>query len=251
MARVSGATRSDEWYTPPVYIEAARAVLGTIDLDPASCDAANATVKAARFYTKAQDGLVQPWQGRVWLNPPYGKLAQAFVAKLVVEHECGRVPAAIALLNSNSTDPPWFQPLWDYLLCFTRGRIRFISGDGHAKFRPQNGSVFVYLGPRPQNFIKEFDRFGEVVRRAGEPRLPAVAAPERHRRPTPSFAATDNGGPLLDYETAAAYLAVSERHVRELWAKRRLAGIKVGRSVRFLEADLDAFIVSNRVSAVR
>jgi excisionase family DNA binding protein len=60
---------------------------------------------------------------------------------------------------------------------------------------------------------------------------------------------SDDG--LLDYEAAAAYLAVTPRHVRELWEKRRLGAIKVGRSVRFSREDLDAFIVSNRVRAVR
>jgi excisionase family DNA binding protein len=58
-------------------------------------------------------------------------------------------------------------------------------------------------------------------------------------------------GHLLDYEAAARYLCTTPRHVRELWAKRQLAAVKVGRCVRFTKRDLDAFIVANRVSAVR
>ncbi|MGA3222102.1 MAG: helix-turn-helix domain-containing protein [Acidimicrobiales bacterium] len=56
---------------------------------------------------------------------------------------------------------------------------------------------------------------------------------------------------LLDYEAAAAYLCTTPRHVRELWARRQLAAIKVGRCVRFTKGDLDAFIAANRVSAAR
>lgn len=56
---------------------------------------------------------------------------------------------------------------------------------------------------------------------------------------------------LLDYEAAARYLCTTARHVRELWAKRQLAAIKVGRSVRFTKDDLDAFIAANRVHASR
>ena len=59
----------------------------------------------------------------------------------------------------------------------------------------------------------------------------------------------ENG--LLDYEFAARYLCTTTRHVRELWARRELAAIKVGRSVRFIKTDLDAFIAANRVRAVR
>jgi excisionase family DNA binding protein len=63
----------------------------------------------------------------------------------------------------------------------------------------------------------------------------------------------DHRGPggLLDYEAAARYLGTTPRHVRELWAKRYLAGVKVGRRVRFRIADLDAFIAAHRVPAVR
>jgi excisionase family DNA binding protein len=62
---------------------------------------------------------------------------------------------------------------------------------------------------------------------------------------------TDIRPGLLDYEAAAVYLCTTPRHVRELWAQRRLAAIKVGRSVRFSVDDLDIFIASHRVDRVR
>lgn len=61
----------------------------------------------------------------------------------------------------------------------------------------------------------------------------------------------DNGGGLLDYIAAAHYLCTTPRHVRELWASRHLAAIKVGRCVRFSKIDLDSFIAANRVRALR
>lgn len=57
-------------------------------------------------------------------------------------------------------------------------------------------------------------------------------------------------GRLLDLKGAAQYMDDTERHVRELWQSRRLAGVKVGRKVRFDLRDLDEFIERNRVGAV-
>jgi hypothetical protein len=155
---------SNEHYTPKKYIEAARNVLGVIDLDPASCEAANETVKAKRIFTTDQSGLKNEWQGRIWLNPPYGGLAGQFITKLGVELETGNVTAAIVLLNSHCTDAAYFKLLWDGLLCFTNHRINF-DGDG-TRSGSTHGSVFVYFGSNKEAFIKEFSHFGAVVVRA-------------------------------------------------------------------------------------
>jgi hypothetical protein len=75
---------SPEWYTPSPFVEAARKVMGGIDLDPASHEEANRTVKAARFFTEQDNGLAQMWSGRVFLNPP-GGLVSEFWVKLLLE----------------------------------------------------------------------------------------------------------------------------------------------------------------------
>ena len=56
---------------------------------------------------------------------------------------------------------------------------------------------------------------------------------------------------LLDWDNAGRYLGTSGRHVRKLWSERRIAGIRVGRLIRFRPEDLDAFIVANRVTPIR
>ena len=59
---------SDDWYTPAWIFDG----LGiTFDLDVAAPDGGAVNVPAARWFTVADDGLLQPWDGVVWCNPPY------------------------------------------------------------------------------------------------------------------------------------------------------------------------------------
>lgn len=160
-------TGENEWYTPARYIEAARAALGgEIDLDPASSFKAQATVKAAHFYDEATDGLAQEWAGRVWMNPPYAQpYIEQFVRKLVGEVEAGRIVAAVALTH-NYTDTSWFHCAAEACsaLCFTRGRIRFVSPEG-VEASPTQGQAFFYFGNEVDRFRRSFADIGFVVRR--------------------------------------------------------------------------------------
>ena len=152
------------WYTPGEYIEAARAVMGGIDLDPASCEVAQATVQAVRFFSKEQDGLAQLWQGRVWLNPPFETGAiDRFVAKLIADFKSGAIAQAVILTDS-ATDTRWFHDLANAarLVCFTKGRISFNSPITDSK-NPQRGQAFTYFGDRPAAFAARFKDFGLVV----------------------------------------------------------------------------------------
>lgn len=159
------SSESNEWYTPPIYIEAARSLMGGIDLDPASSDFANEAVDAARYFIAEDNGLEHEWRGRVWLNPPYrAGAAGEFCAKLLAEYGAGRVTEAVVLLNAHITETKWFAPLWDHLLCFTNHRINFISpaGSGNGS---THGSVFVYLGLQEKRFAELFSEFGYIVKR--------------------------------------------------------------------------------------
>ena len=147
---------SVEYYTPKTYVEAARRILGKIDLDPASCLEANKVVRATKFFTQADDGLKHEWHGRVWLNPPYNGKAGKFVDKLFSEYSAKQVTAAVVLVNAH-TDAAWFQPLWGAALCFVDHRVVF-KGD-----KPLHPSVIAYIGPNRNAFAREFSQFGAVM----------------------------------------------------------------------------------------
>jgi hypothetical protein len=145
-----GLNQTTNYITPPKYINLVREVLGEIDLDPASTLIANTIVGAKTFYTEREDGLNQPWFGRVFMNHPWGKGEKAckegcskrvcwdrgyhletttpsnqdWVQKLEAHYVIGSVEEAICLVAA-STSEKWFQPLYSYPICFTDHRIAF------------------------------------------------------------------------------------------------------------------------------
>jgi phage N-6-adenine-methyltransferase len=161
---VTNNSGENEWYTPPEYIDAARSVMGDIDLDPASSDFANRTIKAKRYHTMQDDGLVHAWAGRVWMNPPYsGDLVGRFITKLCQHLDAAEVTQAVVLVN-NATETAWFQSLLQRAsaVCFPKGRIRYLDRTGQVKQSPLQGQAFVYFGPDRDAFSLVFSRFGEV-----------------------------------------------------------------------------------------
>lgn len=160
-------SESNEWYTPKQYVDGVRQVLGEIDFDPASSEIANQTVMARQIFTLKEDGLMQKWHGRVFLSPPYGfrgneSNQKLWSKKLIEEWSRGKVSEAILLANA-MTASKWFQPLWDYTLCFTNHQIRFYRPDGSIGNQPTHASVFVYLGQNRERFTDVFSLFGSIV----------------------------------------------------------------------------------------
>lgn len=157
---VSFNSGENEWYTPPEYIEAARSVMGSIDLDPATSDIANKTVQASHYYTAEMNGLERPWFGNVWMNPPYSSdKIGAFVDKLVIERP--NIDGAIVLVN-NATETAWFIKLIGIAsaVCFPRGRVKFIDTQGNSSGAPLQGQAVIYIGNSVDRFCDEFSRFG-------------------------------------------------------------------------------------------
>lgn len=157
-------TGDQESYTPELYIEAARTVMGSIDCDPASNEMAQKTVKAGVFFTKENDGLKQKWEGNIFLNPPYShpEVSQ-FVDKLLSELSDGQ---QAILLTNNNTDTVFFHKAirQSTALCFTKGRISFYKADGETKTSPTNGQTFFYFGSNIDSFVQVFSEFGILMK---------------------------------------------------------------------------------------
>jgi hypothetical protein len=161
--RTSG-TGDNEWFTPVEYVDRVCAVLGEIDLDPASHPLAQERINAKRFFTKEDDGLKHDWDKIVFCNPPYGRgQIDAFVAKLIDELSAGRVKQA-NLLTNNSSETDWFLRAGKACaaICFTLGRVRFYNAGRPDDDAPLQGQAFFYFGDDPERFAKVFGEVGLV-----------------------------------------------------------------------------------------
>jgi ParB family chromosome partitioning protein len=163
---------SKEHYTPAHIVELARATMGCIDLDPASCPMANEVVKANHFFSQAMDGLSQDWWGNVFVNPPGGKIrnrsSQAvWWDKLQQEYLAGRIVQAV-FVGFSLEILAQRQSILDYPFCIPSGRIRFLTQlDGLLVENPNptHANVLVHLPQRPNvttsRFLSLFSQLGQ------------------------------------------------------------------------------------------
>lgn len=152
----------NEWYTPSEFIESARIVMGSIDLDPASSAIANERVKASIFYTKEDNGLEKEWSGNVWMNPPYAQpLIQLFSDRVAEQFAAGNIIQAIVLVN-NGTETKWFQTMAFHssAVCFPKSRIKFLDPEGNPG-APLQGQAILYFGDNGKSFANEFMQYGK------------------------------------------------------------------------------------------
>lgn len=173
--RAEHLCESSEWYTPTAIVEAARAVLGAIDLDPATCVAANRNVRATNIYTVADDGLdpANAWNGRVFLNPP--NPAGPFWKRLVADHAARRVSSAVYVaysIEQLQQVQAWTPaaPLSSWPICIARRRVRFLQEseqvglDGERSLvpgaSPTHASAIVGVGVDVDRFRTAFAGIG-------------------------------------------------------------------------------------------
>jgi hypothetical protein len=126
---------NDEWLTPPSILRA----LGPFDLDPCA-PIARPWDMAKNHYTKNDPGLLRPWEGRVWLNPPYGLQTKGWLKRLA-DHGNG-----IALIFARIETEMFFSQVWNRAdaLLFIEGRLYFYHVDG-TKARANSGAPSVLI----------------------------------------------------------------------------------------------------------
>lgn len=175
----SAASKTDEWLTPPAIIDALGGA-DSFDLDPCA-PVVQPYPTAKSVFTRVDNGLLKPWRGRVWLNPPYNTVALTKWLARLSDHGVGT-----ALIFARTETDAFFRYVWQpaSAVLFIRGRINFHYPDGRraeansgapsvlCAYGERDAEVlagcgidgqFVELGPKARNRLGELALMGEPV----------------------------------------------------------------------------------------
>ena len=137
---------NDEWLTPPYIIKA----LGEFDLDP--CSPIKRPWDTAKHHFSIKDnGLIKPWRGRIWLNPPYGRETPKWLDKLS-KHGNG-----IALIFARTDTNMFFNSIWPqaHAIYFLKNRIPFYSVKGLKLLPAMAPSCLIAYGKKNALALKQ------------------------------------------------------------------------------------------------
>tara|TARA_R110001592_G_scaffold181620_2_gene424432 strand:+ start:801 stop:1286 length:486 start_codon:yes stop_codon:yes gene_type:complete len=148
-------TGKDEWLTPPELIKA----LGKFDLDPCS-PIKRPWNTASRHFNINDNGLLMPWEGRVWCNPPYGNEAVKWLEK------CALHDNAIALTFARTETRMFFRCVWEKAtaILFIKGRLKFYHVNGEQGNSAGAPSVLIAYGEENAEILKNCPIKGKFLR---------------------------------------------------------------------------------------
>lgn len=157
----------NENYTPPWFIEKVKKVLGSIDLDPMSCDIANNyKIKAKKYFTKEISCFENYWgePKTVFMNPPYsaGEYKPAILHFL---NEYFRADFEAIVLTNNNTDTDASQRLMNEssAVCFPNKRISYLDENMLERKGNRYAQMVTYFGRDKQKFKETFESIGVVL----------------------------------------------------------------------------------------
>ena len=124
------SSKADLWETPQILFDQLNNEFH-FNLDVCALPE---NAKCAAYYTPEMNGLVQPWYGNCWCNPPYGRKIGEWVKRA---HNYAMEGITTVMLLPARTDTQWFH---DYILNpmreirFIRGRLKFGGAKNSAPF---------------------------------------------------------------------------------------------------------------------
>ena len=128
----SHSGKTTTWLTPLPLLKQ----LGEFDLDPCGFEGHHT---AKKIICPPSDGLVAAWNGRIWLNPPYGKEQQGWMSRMQ-EHGNG-----VALIFAR-LETRWIQPFLKNGFFIIQGRIAFLNDRKEKSSNAGSASMLIPFG---------------------------------------------------------------------------------------------------------
>lgn len=131
--------KNDEWLTPPWIL----AGLGHFNLDPCAPPPLRRPWRTASIMLcETQDGLSADWEGRVWLNPPFGREAVKWMRRMVMHGD------GVALLPARTETEMFFETVWSRAssILFLKSRPHFHVSQDTCFPRSKGEPIFVKAG---------------------------------------------------------------------------------------------------------
>jgi len=147
-------TGKDEWLTPPEIIKS----LGEFDLDPCS-PLIRPWDTARKHYTVIDNGLLMPWEGRVWLNPPYGNKIGEWLQKAALHKNC------TALVFARTDTASFHANVFNqaHAILFIKGRIKFYHSSGKQGDSAGAPSCLVSYNAENTQYLKNSNIKGKLI----------------------------------------------------------------------------------------
>lgn len=164
VSEISGLKASDRYFTPSLVLDKVAEQWDSIDLDP--CWDPECAVVAELVYDAraGQDGLVLPWRGKVFCNPPYSDPAP-WALRAVQHVAVSSGHEVILLVNAAPGSAWWARWVWPHALaCFPK-RLKFGKPGGAAPTPNPTDSAILYFGPHHDLFHRVWRPMGEIVER--------------------------------------------------------------------------------------
>lgn len=148
-------SNSDNWATPQELFDKLDDKYNfTYDVCAGSHNA-----KCSQYYTVADDGLKQKWQGTCWCNPPYSRQIGLWMEKAYKSSVLG---ATVVCLVPARTDTRWWNS-WSVKgeIEYIKGRLKFGSSNNSAPFP---SAIITYRPPSIQHYgvFPDFDIMNEI-----------------------------------------------------------------------------------------
>ena len=154
----SSAMVTDTWLTPPELLSR----LGKFDLDPCAAPEPRPWPTADTHFVREQNGLILPWIGRVWMNPPYGPppIVTPWMRRLE-EHGNG-----LALIFARTETEMFHDWVWNKAssVLFFKGRLYFHYPNGaRAPANAGAPSCLVAYGKQNTDALHNVEDLGCLV----------------------------------------------------------------------------------------